>query len=150
MSGVRSKLNPARDPRLLYLERTLDHFSAFESIRKEVPPTARLLLFRESRGYYLDCDYQWGDPLGQAYVAYARLKEPQSLRLRLAELGITHVLTNEVLARDSSADKYYDPQAMTLMRSMLERYADPAVRYGPLALYRLKSLPLVGGRQSGY
>jgi hypothetical protein len=55
-------------------------------------PSARILLFQEVRGYFLDRDYVWGDPLNQDVLAYRRFPDPEQLRLALRQSGIGYVL----------------------------------------------------------
>ncbi|MBI4345559.1 MAG: hypothetical protein HY553_01810 [Elusimicrobia bacterium] len=137
-SGVRSKLRPDRDPRELYLERSLDHYLPYDRIRRDVPPESRILLYREVRSYYLGLDYLWGDPLNQGLIPYARLATPEALRDRLRALGVTHVLVNDQLAMYAPSEQYYDERITRLMNEMLRLYAAPRVQYGPMSLYRLK------------
>ncbi|MBI4676696.1 MAG: hypothetical protein HY748_03865 [Elusimicrobia bacterium] len=137
VAGARSRLEPGRDSREVYLERTLDHYRAFRKLARVLPSSARVLFVREARGYYFEGDYQWGDPLNQGLIPYARLSGPDALDLRLRELGVTHVLVNEVLARDPAAARSYDPRVMELIRGFLERRTRLVFQDGPIAVYAL-------------
>ncbi|MBI5200079.1 MAG: hypothetical protein HY925_00705, partial [Elusimicrobia bacterium] len=138
VSGVRSKLAADRDPRELYLERSLDHYRPYEYIRRSIPADSRVLLYREVRSYWLGLDYRWGDPLNQAVIPYAALSSPEELRAALAREGITHVLVNDELAMYGPSQRYYDERALALMDGVLKRHADPPGKFGPISLYRLR------------
>ncbi|MGC8834592.1 MAG: ArnT family glycosyltransferase, partial [Armatimonadota bacterium] len=45
-----------------YLEQTLDVYPAQRWINENTPPSARILLFEETRGFYLDRPYMWANP----------------------------------------------------------------------------------------
>ena len=55
-------------------------------------PNARILLFQEVRGYFLDRDYMWGDPLNQGVLSYRELTNAEQLREAIQRLGVTHLL----------------------------------------------------------
>ncbi|MFH2203975.1 MAG: hypothetical protein ABIJ96_12720 [Elusimicrobiota bacterium] len=135
--GLRSQVQPGRDPRELYLERRLDHYSFYLEVNKLLPPRAKVLLFREIRGYYLDLDYMWGDPLNQGQIAYADLDGPDQLYARLRELGVTHILVNKGLAMYAPRDGYYDPKTVLMMERTLSRFSRRMLARQPLELYRL-------------
>lgn len=135
--ALRSRATPDADPRQLYLSRSLDHYDAMRRFSRELAGTgARVLLFREIRGYYLDVDYLWGDPYNQGLIVYRALATPQDLTRRLAALGVTHVLVNGGLGMYAPGSGYYDERTLALMDGALAR--DPAPRrVGPLSLHRL-------------
>ncbi|MFA6316302.1 MAG: glycosyltransferase family 39 protein [Elusimicrobiota bacterium] len=134
--GAVSRLEPGRASREVYLERTLDHYRPFRALSSVLPLRARVLFVREARGYYFEGDYQWGDPLNQGLVDYALMPGPAALAARLREMGITHVLVNEVLASDQGALRSYDPRVMALIRSLLGR-CPRVFRQGPIVVYQL-------------
>lgn len=55
-------------------------------------PDAKILLFQEMRGYYLDRDNMWGDPLTQGVLRYSDCANAEQLREAMRKLGITHLL----------------------------------------------------------
>ena len=134
--ALRSSARPDADPRRLYLSRSLDHYDAYRDISRALAGTrARVLLFREIRGYYLDVDYLWGDPYNQGLIDYRDLPDARALRRRLAFLGVTHVLVNEELGMYAPGSGYYDARTLALMAGALA--GAPAERFGPLSLHRL-------------
>lgn len=65
----------------------------FQFVNKELPEDARVLMLPyENRGFYLDRDYVWGNPLGQRLIRFERFATPGELALELRRLGVTHVL----------------------------------------------------------
>ena len=135
--GLRSSLSPELPPSQAYLYRTLDHYSFFKKASSVLPPGSKTLLFREIRGFYLDADYLWGDPVNQNLIAYRGL-DAGGLRRRLSELGITHVLVNEGLGMYGEREGYYDRHVMTVMGDILANRAIPVLRQGGLTLWRLR------------
>ncbi|MBI4677799.1 MAG: glycosyltransferase family 39 protein [Elusimicrobia bacterium] len=132
--GLRSLIAPGRPSREVYLERSLDHYSFFRRAASRLPSGSRVLLFREIRGYYLDADYQWGDPLNQMVIEYRRLG-PEDLRSRLSQLGATHVLVNEGIGMYAQREGYYDRRVMGAMAEVLRCCATPVVKEGALTLW---------------
>ncbi|MFH1723904.1 MAG: phospholipid carrier-dependent glycosyltransferase [Elusimicrobiota bacterium] len=135
--GLRSLSEPGRDPRALYLERSLDHYRFFREASRRLGPKDKVLLFREIRGYHLDADYQWGDPLNQGMIVYKDIPDPDELWDLLGELDVSHVLVNERLAMYRLTPGYYDAHTLELMEGVLERHARPVLREDGLALFAL-------------
>jgi hypothetical protein len=136
--GARPASDPDADPRELYLERSVDHVAFYRSVDRRLAGTkARILLYREIRGYYLDSDYLWGDPGNQGLIRYASIPDPDGLRRRLAELGVTHVLVNAGLGIYQPGRGDYDPHVVALMDGVLSSGARRVLADGPFALYEL-------------
>jgi len=135
--GLRSASAPGASPRVLYLDRSLDHHAFYREAGRLLRPGAKVLLFREIRGYYLDADYMWGDPLNQGLIRYAELEGPDALGGRLAELGVTHVLVNGEVELYRESPGYYDGRTLALMEDLLSSRGRPVLRKGALALYAL-------------
>ena len=76
-----------------YLSRTLDIYPAQKWINDNLPKKAKVALFGDTRGFYLDRDYVWADPGHN--VAFTRdFKSPDELVRYLKSRGITHVMVN--------------------------------------------------------
>ncbi|MBI3506862.1 MAG: phospholipid carrier-dependent glycosyltransferase [Proteobacteria bacterium] len=137
--GVRPRGEPDVSPREAYLDRALDHYRFYRSVNQKLSgrPDARVLLFRETRGYYLDARYIWGDPGNQGVILYKELSRPEDLRARLSELGVTHVLVNSGLAIYRPGHGDYDAHVMSLMDGVLSRFARPVLSGNGLALLEL-------------
>lgn len=145
--GARSVSRPGADPRELYLERSLDHSEFYRAVDRLLAgrPGAKVLLYREIRGYYLDADYAWGDPGNQGLIRYADIPDAGSLRGRLAELGVTHVLVNNGLGIYQPGRGDYDAHVVELMDGVLSS-AQLALGSGVFGLYELP--PPSGGGKS--
>ena len=103
---------------------------------------AKVLLYREIRGFYLDADYLWGDPGNQGLIRYADIPDEGGLRRRLAELGVTHVLVNSGLGIYQPGRGDYDAHVVALMDGVLSS-GHRVLGAGAFALYELA--PLDGG-----
>ncbi len=133
----------AADRRARYLDAALDDYAFEEKVNALLAGRpAKVLLFREIRGYYLDVPYEWGDPVNQGLIRYDRLPDAAALRERLAGLGVTHVLVDEGLAMYAPGATYYSARTVSLMDACLRLYAVPAMREGALALFALKQSPV--------
>lgn len=133
----------AADRRGAYLSRALDHYAFYRSVdRLLAGKPARVLLFREIRGYHLDADYLWGDPVNQGLLRYGEMKDPDALLARLRELGVTHVLVNGGIEMYQPGATYYSPRTAALMDAALER-GRRVLRADPLALFELPAARIV-------
>ncbi|MBN1596469.1 hypothetical protein JW933_11140 [candidate division FCPU426 bacterium] len=117
-----------------FLSSRLTHHMAVRFLNKAVADKERVLLFKENRGFYLDVDYLWGDPLNQAFIDYRRLDTPASLLNRLRELDVTWVLCRLDIQYDK---KYYSPRILQLMEGLLNAVGKECYRDQHVAVYRL-------------
>ncbi|MEK7743041.1 MAG: hypothetical protein AAB578_01520, partial [Elusimicrobiota bacterium] len=129
---------PGKDRRALFEDRSLDVTAFLREARSALPPGARVLLFREVRGYGAGFDYAWGDPMNQGLIDYGALSGPDALAARLAELGITHVLDHPASGLYREDPGYYDRRTLALMAECLRLRASPVLVRGGLALHRLR------------
>ena len=116
-----------------YCARKLRHYPACQFLNNTLFREERVLLFGENRGFYLDADYLWGDPMIQKVIDYRALKTPQRLRTRLQELGVGWVL----FRTDVYDEKYLDPEIVRLMAAMLEHYGEEKYAHGPVKIFEL-------------
>jgi hypothetical protein len=78
-----------------FLYRNVDLWPVAQYAGRELPPNATLLLLPyETRGYYLDRAYVWGNPISQRYIRFERYHEVETLWAHLRDLGITHIIDN--------------------------------------------------------
>jgi hypothetical protein len=90
-----------------YLRRTFQAYEASEFIN-QLPPGSKVAFFQETRGFYLDRDYLWANPLQNTLIPYRDLKNGVELaRFMKERLGVTHVLFNRVGAEGSKKDAWY-------------------------------------------
>jgi hypothetical protein len=135
--GVRSATAPAADRRQLFLERSVDVTAFYREARALLPPGAKVLLFREVRGYGAGFDYAWGDPMNQTVIDYRRLAEPDALAARLKELAITYVLDHPGSHLYVEDPGYYDARTLGLMSALLARRGRLVLAREGLTLYEL-------------
>ena len=82
----------SREKLLTQMVRTLP---TTQYINHNLPENARVLLLPfETRGYYLDRDYMWGNPFAQRMIRFEQFNSPEDLADYLRFLGITHILEN--------------------------------------------------------
>lgn len=125
-------------PRDAYLSRRVDAWPAMRKADLLLPPGAKLLLYREVRGYLVSRPYLVGDPQNEIMVPYERLPTPDALRRHLGSLGITHVLVN--LNQQPFAPLPDFMAADARMGETLARYATLKDETGGVRLYELKRL----------
>ncbi len=116
-----------------YCARKLRHYPACQYLNHTLFQEERVLLFGENRGFYLDADYLWGDPMIQRVIDYRALETPRRLRARLQELGVGWVL----FRTDMYDEKYLDPEIVHLMEAVLEHYGEERYAHGPVKIFEL-------------
>lgn len=87
-------------PRDEYLSRTLDIYDAQSYINRVLPENARVILFDEVRGFYLDREYIWGNPGHHEMIPWAGFKDGADMVRYFEAQGFTHALVNWKFARD--------------------------------------------------
>jgi len=102
----------------------------FES---STPPGRKILLLSETRGYYFDHEYIWGNPINQAIVSYPDLATANDLRWRLHELGVTHLLS---MSPTYFLEKYYDFHTASIIQELAVR-SRLVMTEGPYAIFDL-------------
>ncbi len=127
-----------RPSREAYLARRVDCWAALDHANKTLPPGAKILLYREVRGYHLERPFLIGDPQNELFVPYESLADEDALWRHLLGLGLTHVLVNTrqlpfspALPSMRSADG--------LMGRMLRARAALRHEAGGVLLYELKA-----------
>jgi hypothetical protein len=77
-----------------YLRRSLEFYSAVEWINKNTQPEDGVILYEDTRGFYLDRPYLWGNGPHSAYIPYDTLPSGQELTRWLLAHGIRYALIN--------------------------------------------------------
>ncbi len=75
-----------------FVRSRLDNYSAMQWINTHSKPTDGVILYEETRGFYLDRPYLWGNGQHSAYIPYERLRTGASLTRWLREHGIRYAL----------------------------------------------------------
>jgi hypothetical protein len=83
LSGTVAREEVRRANPLYVASRLIDRFTE---------PEAKILLFQEVRGYLLDRQYMWGDPLNQGVLSYRDFGSAEELRQALRRLDVDYVL----------------------------------------------------------
>ena len=133
----RSERAPDADRRNLFEDRVVDVSAVYREAAPLLPAGAKVLLFREIRGYRAGFDYMWGDPMNQAEIDYAALPTPAALCARLKSLGVTYVLDHPASALYQEDPAYYDARTLSLMSGCLRDDAKPVLARDGLALHQL-------------
>ncbi|MHB9036869.1 MAG: ArnT family glycosyltransferase [Armatimonadota bacterium] len=76
-----------------YLTRTLDVFPADKWINDNLPKSAKIALFGDTRGFYLDRAYVWADP-GHNAEFTRKFGSPEELARYLKGRKVTHAIVN--------------------------------------------------------
>lgn len=120
--GLRSAERPQETAKDFFLRRTSHYYEIDKMINEQVEKDARILLYREIYGYYIDREIVWGCPGDQGLIQYHRYSpDGEDLRRVLNDLGITHILVwHKGFEHTSSYSDFYtahaDPQILALLR----------------------------------
>jgi len=119
-----------------YLSSNLSHYQAFSYANQTLPKSAKIFLFKQERGYYLQRDYLWSMP-SPATLDYTRLSDSNALYERLKELGVTHIfIDNNIHFED-----YYASQGKImdrLMQGIIKDFVQPVYFKKGVYIYSLK------------
>ncbi len=83
-----------------YLRRTFSGFDAMEYANQNTPKNAKFAVFGESRCFYLDRNYFWGDDLHNNLIPFEKIQNGADFARALRSLGTTHVLANTDAGRN--------------------------------------------------
>jgi 4-amino-4-deoxy-L-arabinose transferase-like glycosyltransferase len=75
-----------------YLASNSECYRMAQWVNKLTPPEAKIALYSEPRGFYLDRDYLWADPGHSRLIEYDRVHSGDDLLAQFTRLGVTHVL----------------------------------------------------------
>jgi len=135
--GLSSRSNPKISSQDRYLELTLGApYVMMLAANRLLPQNAKVLLFQDVRGYYLDRNYAWGDPLNPGVLSYSAMKDPEELYRTLKELGFTDVIYNPSIGNYKGDQAYYE-RADRMMDEVLSRHAEVRFEFHGLTLYHL-------------
>lgn len=102
-----------------------------------LPKNAKVLFFRDVRGYYFDRDYVWGDPLNPGIFSYSQLKDVFDLYQKLKNLGFTHIFYNPTIGNYQGDQNYY-ARSNKMMEELLKKYSAPLFLLGDMGLYKIQ------------
>lgn len=94
MSAMCGRAAFGLEPRDDYISRTLDVYDAESYINDQLPAKAKIVLFDEVRGFYLDRDYIWGNPGHHELIPWSTFKTGTDMVTWFKKEGFTHALVN--------------------------------------------------------
>lgn len=124
-------------PESSYLNRRLDCYAAVTYVNTILPANAKILLYREVRGFYLKRDYLVGDPQNEMLIPYERFAAAADLHRHLKVLGVTHIFFNSRLMPFSLRLAEFR-RADALVNEVLREFTLPPTTLGGILLYELK------------
>jgi len=129
-----------------YLRRNLDYYPTVEMVNS-LPAGSKVLLYGETRGFYFDVPYMWGNHHHEIF-RYDRMRGPADLVKAYRKQGVTHLLMTRIFeAAVQSEDK---PLARRLRQAIEAEMVVPAQGVERAVLYRVRLPRLSGpGRLSG-
>jgi hypothetical protein len=101
---VSGQITPAE-----YLQHAFPPFEAMQYLNT-LPAATKVAFYQETRGFYLNRDYLWANPLQNTLIPYQNLKTGAELvQFLKSRLGVTHVLINEAGLAGSEDTEWYRP-----------------------------------------
>lgn len=77
-----------------YLTRRVQIYPAIQYLNQHAPPNAGVILLDETRGYYLERPYLWGNAGHHRLIPYETMHQPEALIRWMREHGYRYVLIN--------------------------------------------------------
>lgn len=99
-------------------------YKASKFVNENLPLNSKILLFRDNRGFYLDRDYVWADPLFQTYIDYSKIRNEDDYYSVLKSIGVTHVIVNTEFEwrRQIVFEHRYSERILGMMDKFLKKY----------------------------
>ncbi|MDD5686464.1 MAG: glycosyltransferase family 39 protein [Elusimicrobia bacterium] len=133
--GIKSQVNPAISPKERYLDITSTIYPISRYINENLPENSKVLLFNETRGYYIDKEYLWGDCGNQGIINYYELRDLKELRAKLSKLKITHILVKN----KGIGCSQYESYVFNLMNDFIKKYCRVNKEDNRFVLYEIKT-----------
>lgn len=133
-----------------FLMKHVDAYQTFQYANHNLPSDAKVLLaIWETRGYYLDRDAIWANPIGQRVIKWEQFDSVEVLGRFLKSLGITHIFWNQKLVIDDFANEMLTDSVIVgdvanemyidqLLRNLLADYGTPIYEHSGCAVYELQ------------
>ncbi len=121
-----------------YLSAFLDVYEPSAYLNRSTPEDAKIALYGEPRGYYLDRDYLWADPGHSALIRYETVRTAEDLVREYRRLGITHVLIHAVYFPNLWESE--DRLALTIGKAIDAGLLEQMARVGEGGRYRILRL----------
>lgn len=120
-----------------FLEDNVPGYETYAYANRHLPTDARVLLaLYECRGYYLERDYEWANPISQRSLRLERFANASQLADELRARGFTHVIF-----RSARLERYtyirHGKAITQLLETFLAEQAELVYSSSELALYQL-------------
>jgi hypothetical protein len=90
-----------------YLRRSFGPYEAMQYLNG-LPGRVKVSFYQETRGFYLDRDYMWANPLQNTLIPYEKFHRGEELvRFLKTRLGITHVLLNRDFVEEETQNTHW-------------------------------------------
>lgn len=120
-----------------YLHQQIAGYDAFQYINKKLPESARIwMALYEVRGYYLDREYVWANPISQRAFHIEEFDTASQLALNLKDMGITHILYSP-----NDTEKYayieYGDKISSIMQDLIAENTKLLFQSNNMNVYKL-------------
>ena len=115
-------------------------YKASKFINNNLPKDAKILLFRDTRGFFLEREYMWADPLYQMVIDYSKINNEDDFYKELKKLEITHILVNTELEWHGiiSSDLRYNKRILGIADNFLRKYTTNLYNEGGILVNEVK------------
>jgi len=135
--GDRLAVVTGLESRRAFLGRSIQSYSLFEQMNKNLPPGEPVFMIWENRGYYLDRPY-FADSFYEASAVMAlveRSRGPEDLKHKIRSMGYRYVVVNEMLGEFFS--RGYPPGSVLELNEFMEEHLKPVTSANRLTLYEV-------------
>lgn len=120
-----------------YIQSQEPGYSTYLYANEHLPPDAYVLLaLYESRGYYLDRDYMWANPISQRSLRLEQFTNADQLAAELHLQGFTHIFW-----RADYLDRFmyirFGPEITQLVQTLVAEHTRPIYQSSEIGLYEL-------------
>jgi 4-amino-4-deoxy-L-arabinose transferase-like glycosyltransferase len=120
-----------------FLESVIPGFEVFSFANTNLADDAYIwMALYESRGYYLDREYMWANPISQRDIQLEKFMDASKLAEELHQRGFTHIIFRTDQLEALSYIRY-GPELTELTRNLLSEHAQLIYQSTPLELYEL-------------
>ena len=117
-----------------YLARTLDEYPAVKMVNS-LPAEAKVIMYGETRGFYFDRDYMWGNHHHEMLL-YDRMADVRQLIGGYRSMGVTHVLVTASFL--SAVRTGQEPLSRLMRQALAEGLLKPVAESRGYALYAVQ------------
>jgi hypothetical protein len=124
-----------------YLSKTFQLEPAVRWVNETLPPDAKILLLEETRGFYFDRAYMWGNPGHHTLIPWDSFDTPEKMADWLRDKGFTHVLLNFLWMRKGWGSS---PWENVVLRGVRSGALKPVLEKPTFAVFEIR-----GGKGQG-